>query len=65
MVTCLQLHRANHQPSSWWEGRLRPGDYTEVLRVLDANEIQEDPDTEMAPEWIDNLYYVDTTGDVI
>ena len=33
--------------------------------MLDANEIQEDPDTEMAPEWIDNLYYVDTTGDVI
>lgn len=38
VVTCLRLHRANHRPSSWWEARLKPDDYTQVLRVLDADE---------------------------
>ncbi|KAJ5346748.1 uncharacterized protein N7506_000001 [Penicillium brevicompactum] len=38
VVTCLRLHRANHRPSSWWERRLRPDDYTEVLRVLHSDE---------------------------
>jgi hypothetical protein len=33
--------------------------------IEDIGEIQEDPDPEMAQEWIDNLYFVDTTGYVI
>ena len=33
--------------------------------IEDTGEIQEDPGTEMVQEWIDNLYYVDTTGHVI
>ncbi|KAJ6033758.1 hypothetical protein N7444_011529 [Penicillium canescens] len=37
VVNCLRLHRANHRPRSWWEGRLRPDDYTQVLRALDAD----------------------------
>jgi hypothetical protein len=32
--------------------------------IEDTDEIQEDSDSEMAQEWIDNLYYVDTIGHV-
>lgn len=38
VVNCLRLHRASHRPRPWWESRLRPDDYTQVLRVLDADE---------------------------
>ncbi|CAG7987309.1 unnamed protein product [Penicillium olsonii] len=38
VVTYLRLHRANHRPSSWWEIRLKPDGYLEVLGVLDADE---------------------------
>lgn len=38
VVTCLRLYRAGHRSRFWWEGRLRPDDYTEVLQVLDFDE---------------------------
>ena len=38
VVNFLQLHLAGHRPQPWWERRLRPDDYTQVLRVLNADE---------------------------
>ncbi|CAG7921676.1 unnamed protein product [Penicillium olsonii] len=38
VVTYFRRHRANHRPSSWWESRLKPDGYLEVLGVLDADE---------------------------
>ncbi|KAE8147062.1 hypothetical protein BDV25DRAFT_161188, partial [Aspergillus avenaceus] len=38
VVNLLQLHLQGHRLQPWWERRLEPDDYTEVLRVLDADE---------------------------
>ncbi|EKV12111.1 hypothetical protein PDIG_46470 [Penicillium digitatum PHI26] len=38
VVNHFRLHRASHRPRFWWEGRLKPDDYTQILRVLDADE---------------------------
>jgi hypothetical protein len=38
VVNYLRLHRSSHRPRFWWEGRLKPEDYSQVLRVLDADE---------------------------
>ncbi|CAG7941014.1 unnamed protein product [Penicillium olsonii] len=37
VLDCLELHRAGQRPpQSWWQHRLTPHDYGEVLRVLDG-----------------------------
>ncbi|CDM28466.1 unnamed protein product [Penicillium roqueforti FM164] len=38
VMDCLRLHRAGHRLGSWWQRRLRPDDYAQVLRALDADE---------------------------
>jgi hypothetical protein len=38
VVNLLRLHLAGHRPQPWWERRLRPDQYTQVLRVLDSDE---------------------------
>lgn len=38
VVNLLRLHLAGHRPRPWWERRLRPDHYTEVLRMLDSDE---------------------------
>ena len=38
VVNLLRLHQAGHRPQPWWEHRLRPDQYTQVLRVLDSDE---------------------------
>lgn len=38
VVNYLRLHRAGYWSRAWWERRLRPSDYTQVLRVLEADE---------------------------
>ncbi|KAJ6160271.1 hypothetical protein N7470_004879 [Penicillium chermesinum] len=38
VVDYLRLHRAGHWSRAWWERRLRPNDYMQVLRVLDTDE---------------------------
>lgn len=38
VLDCLELHRAGQRPpQSWWQHRLVPDDYREVLRVLDGD----------------------------
>ncbi|EKV12619.1 hypothetical protein PDIG_42200 [Penicillium digitatum PHI26] len=40
VLDCLELHRAGQRPAQpWWRHRLVQDDYTEVLRVLDGDEI--------------------------
>lgn len=39
VLECLELHRAGQRPpQSWWQRRLIPDDYREILRVLDGDE---------------------------
>ncbi|KAJ5225024.1 hypothetical protein N7468_006249 [Penicillium chermesinum] len=38
VVNCLRLHRAGHRLRSWWEHRLRPNVYAQLLHALDADE---------------------------
>ncbi|OKP10096.1 hypothetical protein PENSUB_4496 [Penicillium subrubescens] len=38
VVNFLQLHLVGHRPQPWWERRLKPDYYTQVLRVLDTDE---------------------------
>ena len=39
VLDCLELHRAGRRPlEPWWQHRLIPDDYREVLRVLDGDE---------------------------
>ncbi|KAF3006198.1 hypothetical protein E8E15_001556 [Penicillium rubens] len=38
VVNYFRLHRASHRRTFWWEARLKPDDYTQVLRALDADE---------------------------
>lgn len=38
VINHFRLHRASHRPRFWWEGRLKPDDYTQILCVLDADE---------------------------
>ncbi|KAJ6069163.1 hypothetical protein N7499_011050 [Penicillium canescens] len=37
VVNRFRLHREGYRPGPWWEGRVRPNDYTQVLHVLDAD----------------------------
>ncbi|KAJ5551683.1 hypothetical protein N7535_000373 [Penicillium sp. DV-2018c] len=38
VLNCFKLHREGQRPESWWQHRLTPDQYTEVLRVLDGDE---------------------------
>ncbi|KAJ6167283.1 hypothetical protein N7497_000126, partial [Penicillium chrysogenum] len=38
VLNCFKLHREGRRLESWWQHRLTPDQYTEVLRVLDGDE---------------------------
>ncbi|CAG7961370.1 unnamed protein product [Penicillium olsonii] len=38
VLNCLSLHRKGQRPRSWWQHRLTPDQYADVLRVLDGDE---------------------------
>lgn len=38
VLNYFKLHRKGRRPQSWWQHRLTPDQYTEVLRVLDGDE---------------------------
>lgn len=38
VLNLFQLHLQGHRPQPWWECRLKPDDYTQVLRTLDVDE---------------------------
>ena len=37
VVKHLRLHRAHHQLSPWWEIRLQPRIYVQILDILDTD----------------------------
>lgn len=39
VVKRLRLHLAHHELSPWWEIRLKPQSYTQVLHKLDVDKV--------------------------